>query len=126
MFYSLSSVTTANPRSSSPTLVVVVLVALLAVLSCHPCTGRKNNSRDVFHGHRGILSSYEAGPFESLDLDKSDEKVLESGKPIMKQIQGTGEELGGGAICVQDVAAPKVRFYSVCLSYRICEENESP
>jgi hypothetical protein len=46
--------------------------------------------------------------------------VLESGKPIMKQIQGTGEELGGGAICVQDVAAPKVRFYSLCLSYRIC------
>jgi hypothetical protein len=124
MFYSASPVTTANPRSSSSTL--VVLVALLAVLSCHPCTGRKNNSRDVFHGHRGILSSYEAGPFESLDLDKSDEKVLESGKPIMKQIQGTGEELGGGAICVQDVAAPKVRFIFYVYILVFVRENEPP
>ena len=100
MFKSLSFLSTATTS-------FVVLIACLA-LCCHHCTGRKN--RDVFHGHRGILSPYEAGPL-SLSLNKGDEKVLESGKPIMKQNQSSGDDLGGGAICVQDVAAPKVRYF---------------
>jgi len=62
------------------------------------------------------LTPYEAGPFQSIDLDKGDEKVLEAGKPIMKQIQDGGEEIGGTVICVQDVAAPKV----CALHYNIC------
>jgi len=111
MIHSLFSVTAEKLRPCSSTL-VVVLVATLA-LCCHPCTGKKN--RDVFHGHRGVFPPYEAGPFESLDLNKGDEKVLESGKPIMKQNQGSGDELGGGAICVQDVAAPKEAVWSQIL-----------
>ena len=83
------------------------VIVILAVCCHEPCNGRK--SRDVPHGHRGVLKPYEAGPFQSLDLSKSDEKVLDSGKSIMKQNQASGDELGGGAICVQDIAAPKVR-----------------
>jgi len=104
MFKSLSFLSTATTS-------FVVLIACLA-LCCHHCTGRKN--RDVFHGHRGILSPYEAGPL-SLSLNKGDEKVLESGKPIMKQNQSSGDDLGGGAICVQDVAAPKEAVWSQIL-----------
>ena len=83
------------------------LVVSLLCFAAFSCEGRKN--RDLPHIHRGVLSSYEAGPFSSIDLDSKDEKVLNDGKPIMKQTQGEGEdELGGSSICVQDVAAPKV------------------
>ena len=89
-------------------------VVILSVCCHHLCTGRK--SRDVPHGHRGVLKPYEAGPFQSLDLSKGDEEVLDSGKSIMKQNQASGDELGGGAICVQDIAAPKVREnHSICM-----------
>ncbi|KAL3905276.1 MAG: hypothetical protein SGILL_009743, partial [Bacillariaceae sp.] len=77
------------------------------------CVGRKN--RDLPHSHQGVLNSYEPGPFTSLDLDTGDEKELESGKPVMKQVQGTGSELAGGAICVQDVDAPKAAVWSQIL-----------
>lgn len=101
---------------SLSSLWIVVVVLVVTQLSC--CHGKKQN-RDLPHIHRGVLSSYEAGPFESIELDKNDEKVLDSGKPIMKMTQGEGDELGGSSICVQDVAAPKVRsvrFYSFCTS----------
>jgi hypothetical protein len=59
------------------------------------------------------LTPYEAGPFQSLDLNKVDEKELESGKAVMKQQQGS--DLAGGAICVQDVDAPKASVWSQIL-----------
>lgn len=90
----------------------------VALSYCHTCHGRKQN-RDLPHVHRGVLSSYEAGPFESIDLDKNDEKVLDAGKPIMKMTQGEGEELGGTSICVQDVDAPKVRCVKCVMFYSI-------
>jgi hypothetical protein len=65
------------------------------------------------HPHQGVLSPYGPGPFQSLDLDKGDEKELQSGKPVMKQNQGS--ELAGGAICVQDVDAPKAAVWSQIL-----------
>lgn len=89
------------------------IAAVLAVVCCHTCSGRKN--RDVPHTHRGVLSSYEPGPFEALDLSKSDEKILDAGKSIMKQTQGEGDELGGSSICVQDVEAPKEAVWSQIL-----------
>lgn len=73
--------------------------------------GKKD--RDLPHPHQGLLKPYSPGPFESLKLDISDEKLLESGKPVMKQTQG--EDLGGGAICVQDVEAPKEAVWSQIL-----------
>ena len=94
-----------NYSLSSLWIVVIVLVVVTQLASCH---GKKQN-RDLPHIHRGVLSSFEAGPFDSIELDKNDEKVLDSGKPIMKMTQGEGDELGGSSICVQDVAAPKVR-----------------
>lgn len=83
----------------------------MALLSCQTCVGRKN--RDVPHPHQGVLNAYEPGPFTSLDLNKGDEKELEAGKPVMKQNQGS--ELAGGAICVQDVDAPKAAVWSQIL-----------
>ena len=83
------------------------IVVILALVCCQTCSGKKN--RDAPHIHRGVLSSYEPGPLDSIKLDSKDEKVLNSGKPIMKQTQGEGEEIGGTSICVQDVDAPKVR-----------------
>lgn len=81
------------------------IALILAVLACS-IEAKKNY--DAPHHHRGVLTSYEAGPFDSIDLDGKDEKTLGQGKPIMKQIQEEGDELGGTSICVQDVAAPKV------------------
>jgi hypothetical protein len=103
-------------KNFHPSSVSFWILVVLAIACC--CHGRKN--RDAPHIHRGVLSSYEAGPFSSIDLDKSDEKVLNAGKPIMKQTQGEGEELGGSSICVQDVAAPKVRC--VALRRKIVSE----
>jgi len=64
-------------------------------------------NRNAPHGHKGILSSYSPGPFATV-LDPSDEKDLEKGNPVMKQLPSDdGDALAGKAICIQDVAAPK-------------------
>jgi hypothetical protein len=91
--------------------VLSIATVLVALLSCQSCLCRKDY--DVPHAHQGVLSPYEAGPFHSLDLNKGDEKELESGKPVMKQQQGS--DLAGGAICVQDVDAPKAAVWSQIL-----------
>jgi hypothetical protein len=57
------------------------------------------------HPHSGVLKQYEPGPFD-LTLDKKELDTLSSGKPVMKQPPSKDGELGGGAICVQDVEAP--------------------
>jgi len=59
------------------------------------------------------LQPYESGPFD-LKLGKDDERALGSGKPVMKQKESKGE-LGGGAICVQDIEAPKEAVWSQIL-----------
>jgi hypothetical protein len=83
---------------------------LVAVWSVVTTCAKKNF--DLPHPHQGILKPYEAGPFSSLKLDSADEKLLEAGKPVMKQTQG---DEGGGAICVQDVDAPKEAVWSQIL-----------
>jgi hypothetical protein len=60
------------------------------------------------------LTPYVAGPFRSLQLDPTDEQELESGKPVMKQDR-SASDLGGGAICVQDVDAPKEAVWAQIL-----------
>jgi hypothetical protein len=85
---------------------------LVALWSIATVCAKKNY--DLPHAHKGLLKAYEPGPFDSLKLDSNDEKMLESGKPVMKQTQG--EDLGGGAICVQDVNAPKDAVWSQILS----------
>lgn len=89
---------------------VLVLTILSSFTNC--CLAKKN--RDVAHGHTGFLKAYKSGPFD-LKLSAADEKVLESGKPVMKQTESKDGELGGGAICVQDVEAPKEAVWSQIL-----------
>jgi len=75
----------------------------------------KKINRNAAHGHRGLLSVYKPGPFDMV-LDRSDEKVLEKGNPVMKQLPGDdGDELSGKAICIQDVAAPKKAVWNQIL-----------
>ena len=71
--------------------------------------------RNVPHHHTGFLKRYDAGPFEDLKLDTADEEMLAEGKSVMKQTQAKGEELGGGAICVQDIDAPKEAVWAQIL-----------
>ena len=68
---------------------------------------RKNY--DAPHAHRGLLKQYEPGPFGNVKLSKKDEAKLDSGSPIMIQTEADKNDPtpGGGAICVQDVLAPK-------------------
>jgi hypothetical protein len=91
--------------------ILSIATILVALVSCQLCQCRRNY--DVPHAHQGVLTPYEAGPFQSLDLNQGDEQELESGKPVMKQQQGS--DLGGGAICVQDVEAPKSAVWSQIL-----------
>jgi hypothetical protein len=92
-------------------MLYVALVALCCILV--GCQAKKN--RDAPHLNSGILPAYEAGPFGQLNLSNADESRLESGKPVMKQKEGKDGEQGGGAICVQDVAAPKEAVWSQIL-----------
>jgi len=102
-------------KNSNCSLLLISFLAVAVLLGCTTSTCQAKKNRDLPHHHRGVLSSYEPGPFESIDLDKSDEKTLDAGKSIMKQTQGEGEELGGSSICVQDVAAPKEAVWSQIL-----------
>lgn len=66
------------------------------------------------HPHSGVLQPYEAGPFD-LQLDKKELSTLSAGKPVMKQPPPKEGELGGGAICVQDIEAPKEAVWAQIL-----------
>ncbi|CAJ1923711.1 unnamed protein product [Cylindrotheca closterium] len=71
---------------------------------------------DLPHPHNGILSPYKPGPFFALRLDNADQQALASGKPVLKQSQSTGEgAAAGGAICVQDIRAPKDQVWEQIL-----------
>ena len=103
---------------------IVILVALWTA------TGAAKKNRDLPHPHSGILKAYEAGPFQDLKLDKNDEKELASGKSVMKHTIPKPGELGGGAICVQDIDAPKEAVWAQILdldSYKgkVPKVNES-
>ena len=64
--------------------------------------------RDAPHAHRGTMKPYSPGPF-GMAIESDDENILEKGNPLMKQLppDDPADKLGGKAICVQDVAAPK-------------------
>lgn len=86
---------------------VLVLVAVLCF-----CNAKKD--RNSPHRNKGILKSYEPGPFD-LSLNSNDEKELAAGKPVMKQTMPSEDDAGGGAICVQDIAAPKEAVWNQIL-----------
>jgi hypothetical protein len=80
----------------------ICLCSLILIAS--QSLAKKN--RDLPHHHSGVLNPYEAGPFD-LGLESDDLAILNSGKALMKQPPPKEGELGGGAICVQDIEAPK-------------------
>lgn len=120
-------------RSTSfSTMAATTVLLLLSIIFCSfttTCEARK--SRDLPHHHSGLLQAYEPGPFTTIKLDKADEETLKNGKPVMKQNKGDGDDgVGGGAICVQDVNAPKEAVWSQILdleSYKgkVPKVNES-
>lgn len=102
-------------KYSSVSFLWIAFVALL-VATC--CESKQN--RDAPHIHRGVLSSYEPGPFDSVDLDEKDEKELKEGKPIMKMTPAADGELAGSSICVQDIEAPKVGWFYAVVGLEDC------
>lgn len=93
----------------------VCALLFLLVCSC-PTTLAKKKDRNQPQGHTGILKPYQPGPFKSLKLSASDEKLLAEGKPVMKQTLPTKDNPeGGGAICVQDVDAPRQAVWNQIL-----------
>ena len=102
-----------NGKSSSLLLLTILLPTVLLLQDFHSCAA--NNDRNRPHIHRGILPQYTPGPFTDLVLDKGDEKILEDGKPIMKQIPSPTGDKGGRVICVQDVVAQKSAVWNQIL-----------
>mmetsp|Transcript_8324 Transcript_8324/g.10536 ORF Transcript_8324/g.10536 Transcript_8324/m.10536 type:complete len:262 (+) Transcript_8324:195-980(+) len=105
-----------------PVLLFTTLNAFIAIFFFSPSQNLNFNvveakkiNRNSSHGHFGILKPYSPGPFD-LKIDAKDEKVLAGGKSVMKQLPGDdGDELGGKAICVQDVNAPKTAVWNQIL-----------
>ncbi len=93
----------------------LVCLALFTILALQCVFVQAKINRNAPHGHMGILSPYNPGPFDSV-LDKNDEKELEKGNPVMKQLPSDdGDALSGKAICIQDVAAPKKAVWNQIL-----------
>jgi len=93
----------------------IAFLLLLTVFSSSTTTSVAKKDRNVPHPHSGLLKRYEPGPFRNLKLNKDDEKDLAAGKPVMKQTQAADGQLAGGAICIQDVNAPKEAVWSQIL-----------
>lgn len=91
----------------------LVCLFSLAVFSCQSSSAKKN--WDLPHPHKGILTPYEAGPFD-LELEGDDLENLKAGKSVMKQAPAAKDgEMAGGAICVQDIDAPKEAVWAQIL-----------
>lgn len=90
-------------------------LSLLLLVSLQISVDAKIN-RDSPHGHNGIMKPYTAGPF-GMDIDKADEDILKKGNPVMKQLppDDPSDKLGGRAICVQDINAPKSAVWNQIL-----------
>jgi hypothetical protein len=99
------------------TIILVLVFVLLHFGNESVVLARKDRNQP--HRHRGKLTPYTPGPFKSIRLSGKEEEILISGNPVMKQSVPTktaeGQDSGGGAICVQDVAAPKAIVWSQIL-----------
>jgi len=83
----------------------LLFFVIVALFGCHVSA---RTDRNQPHPNQGVLKGYEPGPFD-IKLTKQDEKSLAAGKPVMKQTMADSSDpaAGGGAICVQDIHAPK-------------------
>ena len=91
------------------------LVALLGIWCVAEVCAKKDYNSP--HPHGAILPPYSPGPFQQISISKSDEKKLAEGKPVMKQSMpdADADDPAGGAICVQDIHAPKEAVWSQIL-----------
>jgi hypothetical protein len=108
-----------HPPIASATVLISLFLILCDVTtwwspsSSSFVTARKD--RNAPHPHRGLLLPYEPGPFPVV-LNAEDEALLQQGKPVMKQnLPKPGSESGGGAICIQDIMAPKAAVWNQIL-----------
>lgn len=89
------------------------ILPLLALLWAGCVLAKKDYNKP--HSHRGKLTPYEPGPF-GFSLSSKDESELARGKSVMKQsMPKPGEPPAGGAICVQDVEAPREAVWNQIL-----------
>ena len=90
---------------------------LLLANTCPPQGVLAKKDRNQPHEHRGKLAPYKPGPFQRLSLSKSEESKLAAGDAVMKQTPADPKNpaAGGGAICIQDIAAPKVAVWNQIL-----------
>ncbi len=88
----------------------ILSITLISIflISLSPIAESRKIDRDAGHHHTGILKQYIAGAF-GMNVNADDEAVLEKGNPVMKQLppDDPSDKLGGKAICVQDIKAPK-------------------
>jgi len=113
---------------SKLSITAVMLMSLASFLTLTTFATAKKD-RHAPHPHQGLLKPYQPGPFD-LKLDSSDEKNLQAGKAVMKQSMPKPGDLGGGAICVQDVDAPREAVWSQILDYdkykgKVAKVNEA-
>jgi hypothetical protein len=80
----------------------------------HNCEGRKKD-RNLPHHHQGKLKPYSPGPLKNVQLSSSDQKELQNGHAVMKQIIPDDPNESGSAICIQDVKAPLSAVWSQIL-----------
>lgn len=115
--YIIIQLNTFNQKETNPNpMIHKVFLACLAVafisqqlhLPVPVVSAKKLDRENTPHGHNGKMKAYTAGPF-GMQIQPSDEDALLKGNPVMKQLppDDPNDKLGGKAICVQDVEAPK-------------------
>lgn len=91
--------------SKSLSIALLVLGLKLSLLQVEA----KKINRDAGHTHNGILKQYSPGAF-NMKMESKDEEILSKGNSVMKSLPADNDpegKLGGKAICVQDIDAPK-------------------
>lgn len=113
---SLFTKSVSTTMNSFRSLASAVLAAWV-LFCCYSSVVSARKDHNKPHPHRGILKAYTPGPFTDIKLSKKDEDKLASGQPVMKQTLPSKDDpnAGGGAICVQDVDAPKQVVWSQIL-----------
>ena len=94
-----------------------LLQALLLIATTTTTTLADQRSQS--HEHTGKLTSYKPGPVVGIKLNKQEEAKLASGHSVMKQTMADPKNpaAGGGAICIQDIDAPKAAVWNQILDF---------
>lgn len=93
-----------------------ILLAVLLITASPTALANRGNQP---HDHTGKLTPYKPGPVVGVKLSKQDEAKLSSGHSVMKQTVADPKNpaAGGGAICIQDIDAPKAAVWNQILDF---------